>query len=71
MALARQRAEWGRAASIIAKIHNVNCTQQRDTRPPSAFMPGTMSGRVVQKKAPPPTAEERELLRRAFPGKKR
>jgi hypothetical protein len=70
MAHARQRVEWGRAASIIAKIHNVNCTKDRDTLPPSAFMPSTMAGRTAKKKAPPPTVEERELLRRAFPGKK-
>jgi hypothetical protein len=30
MATARRVDEWDRAASIVAKLHNVNCTKERD-----------------------------------------
>lgn len=70
MAQARQRAEWGRAASILAMIHNVHCSKDRDMLAPADFMPRATSDSSINKKPPPPTAEERELLRKVFPGKK-
>ena len=30
MALAHERSEWDRTASIIQKLHNVNCSKRAD-----------------------------------------
>jgi len=70
MVRARKQFEWTQTASLMSMIHNVNCTKSYDRRPASAFMPPGLTARPVKQKAPPPTAEERELLRKVFPGKK-
>jgi hypothetical protein len=40
MATARQRSEWDRAAALVAKLHNVNCSKRSDMiRDASALNP--------------------------------
>lgn len=66
MAEARQRAEWARAAEIVAKVHNCHCTEPiaaadvhpllRDAAPQAPVETMTM-------------AEVGELLGRKFPGR--
>lgn len=71
MAEARQKAvdvlAWNHTAAVLAQIYNVNRPQGARAIDPMQFYPWdkTSSG---SNRAPPPTAEERALLRKAFPG---
>ncbi len=74
MAKARIEAEdklaWNRTFAVIAQIYNVNRDPKR-SRPidPMQFCP--YRSKRHQLPAPPPTAEDREMLRKLYPGKAR
>lgn len=42
MAEGRDRAEWRRFSTLMALIHNVNCSKKSDTKRPSDFDPYTI-----------------------------
>ena len=68
MADAQDRAAWNHTFAILAQIRNFHCDPKKskpiDVR---QFCPHLRT----EKRAPPPTPEQRELLRAAFPGKKK
>ena len=67
MAEARDRTAWNRTFAVLAQLFNTNRdphkTQGID---PLQFFPWD---KAVREQAPPPTVEDRKMLRRAFPGK--
>lgn len=69
MAEARDRSLWNRTFALLAQLYNVNRDPKR-SRPidPLQFFPWDNK---VREPAPPPTENDLEMLRRAFPGKNR
>jgi len=69
MAEAKDRSCWNRTFAVLAQIHNAHRDPEK-TEPmdPMRYFPWS---RLEKEQAPPPTSEDREMLRRAFPGKKR
>jgi hypothetical protein len=67
MAEARDRSAWNRTLALLAELFNVN-RDPKKTKPidPMQFFPWSQP-RLEQ--APPPTEEDREMLRHLFPGK--
>jgi len=68
MAEAKDRAAWNRTFAVLAQIHNAN-RDPKKTEPidPMQFFPWD---KARNQQAPPPTAEDRQMLRRAI-GRKR
>ena len=68
MAEVRDRAAWNRTFAVLAQMFNANRDPEK-TRAidPMVFFPW---GKRTEQQAAPPTAEERQMLRRAFPGKR-
>ncbi len=69
MAEAADRAAWNRTFAVLAQIYNAN-RDPKKTEPidPMQFFPWD---KARNQQAPPPTAEDRQMLRRAFPPKKK
>jgi hypothetical protein len=72
MAEARDRAAWNHTFAIVAQIHNYhrdpNKSQAIDWR---LCCPHLAGGPTKPKRAPPPTPEQRAMLRQMFPAKHR
>lgn len=69
MAEAKDRAAWNRTFALMAQLHNAfRDPKKTDPMDPMQFFPWQ---RAENQQAPPPTAEEREMLRQAFPGKRK
>lgn len=69
MAEAKDRAAWNRTFAVLAQIYNANRDPKKtDSIDPMQFFPWD---RQQKEQALPPTPEDREMLRRAFPGKRR
>ena len=68
MAEVRDRAAWNRTFAVLAQIFNAN-RDSKTTKPidPLQFYPW---GLGTREQAPPPTEGDRQMLRRAFPGKR-
>jgi len=69
MAEARDRACWNRTFAVLAQLYNAN----RDPKHSQAIDPVQYFpwDQGQQKQAPPPTPEERQMLRRRYPGQRR
>ena len=68
MAEARDRASWNRTFAVLAQLHNANRDPKKtEAIDPMQYFPWS---RPEKQQASPPTAEDRRMLRRAFPGKK-
>ena len=68
MAEAKDNAAWNRTCALMAKWHNAFSEKDSETIDPMLFYPWALDRQ--EKNAPPPTEEERAMLREAFPGKK-
>lgn len=70
MAEAADRTAWNRTFAVLAQISNSNRDPDK-TEPidPMQFFPWD-DGESQEKQAPPPTPEERDMLRKAFSGKR-
>ena len=69
MAEARDRAAWNRTFAVLAQLCNANRNPDHGQAiDPVQFFPWDQG---QQKQAPPPTPEEREMLRRRFPGRRK
>ena len=68
---AADKLAWNHTLAILAQIYNVNRDAKRGQRAmdPLQFCPYHRSKH--RPPAPPPTAEDREMLRQLYPGKKR
>jgi len=69
MAEAKDRAAWNRTFAVLAQLFNANRDPEK-TKPidPMQFFPWDRS---PKEQASPPTPEDRQMLRRAFPGRKK
>jgi len=69
MAEAADRARWNRTFAVLAQLFNANRDPQK-TKPidPMQFFPWDKG---PKEQAPPPTEEDRKMLRRAFPGRRK
>lgn len=69
MAEAKDRVAWNRTLAVLAQIYNANRDPKKaEPIDPMQFFPWD---KPQKEQAPPPTPGERQMLRRAFPGKKR
>jgi len=69
MAEAKDRASWNHTFAVLAQLYNAfRDAEKGEGIDPLLFFPWE---RPKQEPAPPPTPEEREMLRRAFPGNKK
>lgn len=72
MATALRRHEWQQTAAILQKLHNANCTEERQlVRDPAVFMPPDLATPVKRWRPPPADEAECAMLRKQFPKKKK
>ena len=57
----RSRAEWSRAAAIMAMVHNVNCTKKGQMKSPAEFSPFEQESRRVTHRT-----KDLSILRRLY-----
>lgn len=69
MAEAADRARWNRTFAVLAQLSNAfRDPKKTEAIDPMQFFPWQ---RAENQQAPPPTPDEREMLRQAFPGKRK
>jgi len=67
MAEARDRAAWNRTFAGLAQLYNIYRPEGAERVSPLAFFPWESP---EPPQAPPPTEEDRVVLRELFPGRK-
>jgi len=69
MAEAADRAAWNRTFAVVAQLYNAfRGPKRHEAIDPMQFFPWQ---RAENRPAPPPTPEERAMLRQAFSGKRK